>query len=157
MTSPARFRRVSGDQLTARQLHDVLQLRTAVFVVEQACPYQEIDGADLLSSTEHLWDSDDDGITAYIRVMTSADTHQVGRVVTRPDARGRGLAKELLTVVLSESTATPLVLNAQTQLIGFYEELGFVLDGSHFMEDGIPHVPMRRPNQPVVQVAQVES
>lgn len=125
-------------------LYALLKLRTDVFVVEQACPYPELDGRDLEPATEHRWFADDDGPTAYARLLAEpgGDT-RLGRVVTRPDARGAGLARALVEGVLADHDG-PVLADAQAHLAGWYEALGFQVTGAEYLEDDIPHVPMRR-------------
>ena len=126
-------------------LHDVVRLRVDTFVVEQHCPYPELDGRDVEATTEHvLWD-DERGLAAYLRVLAEAGgAMRIGRVVTRPDARGAGLAARLVADVVARHGDRPLVLDAQAHLTGFYARFGFRPIGPQFLEDGIPHVPMRR-------------
>lgn len=133
---------VPGSQLSTRQLHDLLEIRVDIFVVEQQCPYREIDGRDLEPSTEHLWLADDKGVASAIRVLANRGERRIGRVVTRSDRRGEGLAAELIATAVRRIGDEPIVLDAQSHLSGFYEGLGFVVDGDEFLEDGIPHVPM---------------
>lgn len=136
----------SGPDLSAAELEAVLALRVAVFVVEQACPYQEVDGRDLEPGTTHRWLADDGGVAAYLRTLQEPDgTLRIGRVVTRPDARSRGLAAQLLTGVLADHPDVPTVLAAQSRLRAWYEGFGYAVDGPEFLDDGIPHLPMRRP------------
>jgi ElaA protein len=140
--------------LDPQTLHDLVKLRVDVFVVEQCCPYPELDGRDAEPTTEHVWvDGDADADTrpaAYLRVLAEPDGGvRVGRVCTRADARGRGLARVLLDDVLTRHAERPVVLDAQAYLAAFYAGLGFVACGPEFLDDGIPHVPMRRDPQPV--------
>ena len=126
-------------------LHDIVRLRVDVFVVEQHCPYPELDGRDLEATSEHVFWQDDLGVAAYLRVLAEPDgAARIGRVVTRPDARGAGLAARLVADVVARHGERPLVLDAQAHLIGFYARYGFRPTGPQFLEDGIPHVPMRR-------------
>ena len=139
-------RRAGIADLDARTLHDLIALRVAVFVVEQNCPYEELDGRDTEPATEHLWTADEHGPTAYLRVLSEPDgVLRIGRVCTRADARGQGLAGRLLTDVLDRSPGRVLVLGAQAHLADWYARYGFRPDGPGYDEDGIPHVPMRRP------------
>lgn len=141
------------DELTTRELYAILRLRCDVFVVEQECAYPELDGRDTEPGTTHHWIADgaDDGdgverpaIAAYLRALTEPDgTTRVGRVVTAPSARGRGLAAALVDHV-GNAIAGPIVLAAQSHLADWYLRLGYTIDGAEFVEDGIPHVPMRR-------------
>lgn len=132
------------EELTAGQLHDLLRLRVDVFVVEQACAYPELDGRDTEPTTRHVWVGDGNGVASYLRVLDDGEARRIGRVVTRHDARGAGLSGRLVGHVL-DSCAGPWVLDAQIRLRGWYEDRGFVVVGDEFVEDGIRHVPMRRP------------
>jgi ElaA protein len=128
-------------------LHDLMKLRVDVFVVEQACPYPEFDGRDVEPATEHRWTADEKGPTAYLRVLSEPDgAARVGRVCTRPDARGAGLSRRLLSDVLTDADTTgrPVVLEAQSYLAGWYARFGFEPTGPEYLDDGIPHLPMRR-------------
>ena len=138
-------RRVCAAELDARTLHDLLRLRVDVFVVEQECPYPEIDGRDLEPGTEHWWTADDGGPTSYLRLLAEPDgSGRVGRVVTRKDARGQGLGGLLMDRVVDEHGQRLLVLDAQTYVQKFYAARGFEVVGDEYLDDGIPHVPMRR-------------
>jgi ElaA protein len=130
-------------------LHDLIKLRIDVFVVEQACPYPELDGRDIEPATEHRWTADVKGPTSYLRVLTepgSDGAARVGRVCTRPDARSGGLSGVLLSAVLTDTDTAgrPVVLEAQSHLAGWYERFGFTATGPEYLDDGIPHTPMRR-------------
>jgi ElaA protein len=139
-------RQCPGDRLDAATLYGLLQLRCQVFVVEQACPYLDLDGLDLAPDTLHVWCEDAAGPTAAVRVLTEAGGRlRVGRVVTRPDARGGGLARSLIRRVLADLGPVETVLHAQSHLRRYYEDLGYRVDGPELLEDGIPHLPMRRP------------
>jgi ElaA protein len=134
-----------GD-LDAATLYALLKLRVDVFVVEQNCPYPDLDGRDLEPGTRHLWCTDDAGeVTAYLRLLTEPDgSLRIGRVVTAVKARGEGLSARLMECALAEAGDRTVVLDAQSYLVGFYERYGFVPTGPEFLDDGIPHVPMRR-------------
>lgn len=132
-------------ELTVEQLYGILRLRTDVFVVEQHCPYPELDGRDTEATAVHLWVSDADGVAAVARVLTEADgSRRIGRVATRADRRGAGLAGSLLTAAVELCSGSEVVLSAQAHLTTFYGEYGFVVAGEEYLEDGIPHRPMRR-------------
>lgn len=143
VAGPTRARWADLDPAT---LHDILRLRVDVFVVEQACPYPEIDGRDVEPATEHVWvGTVERTVAAYLRVLAEPDgTSRVGRVVTHRSARGRGLAALLLRDAVARHGHEPLVLDAQSHLAGWYARFGFSPAGPEFIEDGIPHVPMRR-------------
>ena len=131
--------------LDASVLHDLLRLRIDVFVVEQECPYPELDGRDPEPDTRHVWlDGPDSQPAAVLRVLAEPDgSHRIGRVATRPDARRSGLARKLLAHVHA-TTPGRLVLDAQTYLVPWYTSLGYVPSGGEFLEDGISHLPMVR-------------
>lgn len=136
------FDRTFG-QISARELHDILRLRVDVFVVEQGCAYSELDGRDIEAGTRHVWVADGDGVRAYLRVLDDGDSRRIGRVVTLAAARGEGLAARLVDHAVATTTG-PWALDAQSHLEQWYEARGFRVDGPEFLEDGIPHVPMRR-------------
>lgn len=133
---------VAGTELTARQLHDILRLRADVFVVEQQCPYQDVDGRDLLATTRHFWLG---AIECYLRVVSGADgVHRIGRVVTAKHARGHGLAAKLMSEALAFVRDDDSVLAAQSYAQGLYTKFGYVAEGDEYVEDGIPHITMWR-------------
>jgi len=135
---------VAGPDLTASQLQELLALRAAVFVVEQECIYLDVDGRDLENGTEHLWFEDGSGITAAVRIIDEPGGRRLGRVVTRSDSRGNGLASKLMVSALEHLGSTTTVLDAQSHLTNFYARLGYSNDGPEFIEDGIAHTPMIR-------------
>lgn len=127
----------------AETLYALLRLRVDVFVVEQSCPYPELDGRDTEPDTLHLWLADAQGPTAYLRLLRG-DGWRIGRVCTRLDARGGGLAAQLMATALAMVGDDRAVLDAQSHLAHWYARFGFAASGPPFVEDGIPHVPMRR-------------
>lgn len=132
-------------ELDAATLYALLRLRVDVFVVEQRCPYPELDGHDLEPSARHLWLERDGAPIAYLRLLTDLDgTARIGRVAVSPDARGAGLAGQLLSAALARVGDRECVLDAQAHLVDLYARFGFTPTGPEFREDGIPHVPMRR-------------
>jgi len=136
--------------LEAETLYALLRLRVDVFVVEQRAAYPELDGRDLEPGTRHLWvtaGGDEASPLAYLRLLAEPDgTMRIGRVVTAKHARGGGLAKRLVAAALEVDPSAPTVLDAQSHLVTFYSGLGFQPVGAEYMDDdGIPHVPMRRP------------
>ena len=136
LVSSARLR-----ELTPLQLHGILRLRSDVFVVEQQCAYADIDGWDADPDTEHLWIEEDGEVVATLRIL-HGDVPQIGRIVTRADRRGAGLASLLLRASLAR-VSRPVELKAQARLDGWYESFGFVRCSEEWVEDGIPHVRMR--------------
>ncbi len=140
--------RAAGPDLTLGQLHAFLQLRVAIFVVEQECPYQEVDGRDLEPETQHVWIEDETGVVAYIRILSDRehgpDARRIGRVVTRHDRRGEQLAAHLIRASLDQMPGQDTRLEAQSHLVNYYRTFGYQPDGPEFIEDGIPHTPMLR-------------
>ncbi|MDN4171832.1 GNAT family N-acetyltransferase [Nocardioides sp. SOB77] len=132
--------------LSALDVYAVARLRQQVFVVEQACPYPDLDGRDLEDGTRHvllLDDSASSGLLGYARVLDDGDVWRIGRVLLDPSARGRGLADVVMRTALSTCPGRDVVLDAQSPLARWYATFGFVGDGPEFVEDGIPHLPMR--------------
>nr|WP_176738709.1 GNAT family N-acetyltransferase [Micromonospora pallida] len=143
------LRVASFADLDTRTFHDLLKLRIEVFVVEQACPYPELDGRDVEPDTRHLWLSDGDTPVAYLRILADpGDVARIGRVVVAPTARGGGHAARLMTEALAMVGHHPCVLEAQSHLVDFYARYGFTASGPEYVEDGIPHTPMRREPTP---------
>ncbi len=139
--------RARFDELDGAAVYALLRLRSDVFVVEQQCPYPELDGRDVEPGARHLWlapPEDRLDPLAYLRILDEAGGElRIGRVCTAQQARGAGLSGRLMAGVV-EGETRPCVLDAQSYLTGFYERYGFVATGPEFVEDGIPHIPMRR-------------
>ncbi|ENQ1031970.1 GNAT family N-acetyltransferase [Vibrio parahaemolyticus] len=138
-------------QLTTLQLYEMLRLRVDVFVVEQTCPYPELDGKDIIDGVHHLLGYHNDELVACARLLpagTTYDNVSIGRVVTKQTARGGGLGHRLITQAIHAcSTLWPeknIDIGAQEHLIDFYAHHGFEVISDSYLEDGIPHVDMRR-------------
>lgn len=135
------------DELDARTAYDAWRLRQDVFVVEQACPYPDLDGRDPEPGTRHVLLREADVLVGYARVLDDGDAWRVGRVVLHPSVRGRGLADVLVRACLDSCSASDptrtVVLDAQSPLTDWYATFGFLPSGPEFLEDGIPHTPMR--------------
>ncbi|SDP13256.1 ElaA protein [Pedococcus dokdonensis] len=129
------------DALTAYQLW---ALRSDVFVVEQDCPYLDLDGRDLEPSARHLWVEQDGAPVATLRLLDDGGALRIGRVATAASARGRGHAGRLVAAALALAGERVVVLDAQSHLVDWYAGFGFAPSGRGFLEDGIPHTPMRR-------------
>ena len=136
------LRTASFADLDAPTLYQILRLRTDVFVVEQACAYPDLDGRDTDPATLHLWYEEGGSPVCYLRVLDDDGTTRLGRVVTAPDARRRGLGAKLVRAALDETTG-PVEIQAQAHLREWYEQFGFAVSGPEVVEDGIPHLPMR--------------
>jgi ElaA protein len=132
--------------LTRDELYAILELRARVFVVEQKCAYQDVDGLDPVSW--HLWATQDGAIVAYLRIVPAGakydDEVAIGRVIVAQAMRGTGLGKELMRRGLAAAGAVPVRLSAQAHLEKFYVDLGFRRVSDVYDEDGIPHVEMLR-------------
>ena len=136
-------------KLSTQQLYAILALRSAVFVVEQACAYPDIDGQD--HNALHLLGMENDALVTYLRLFPPTNVEHMivfGRVVTVKSARTKGYAKQLMQALLSYSdTYFPgieIKCSAQHYLTRFYEGFGFRTYGMVYEEDGIPHIEMRR-------------
>jgi predicted GNAT family N-acyltransferase len=143
MTSPV-LRQARFAELTPFEVYALCRLRVDVFVVEQECPYPELDGRDTEPGTVHLWLESDGEVAATIRVLDDGATRAIGRVATSAGHRGRGLAAQLMGAGIELCPGLPITLGAQAHLQRWYEQFGFRLSGPGYVEDGIPHVPMRR-------------
>ena len=142
--SDARLRQARFAELTPFEVYDLCRLRVDVFVVEQECPYPELDGRDVEPATVHVWFEADGKIAASIRILDDGARRAIGRVATAAGFRGQGLAARLMEEGIALCGDTPITLGAQAHLEGWYERFGFRRSGPGYVEDGIPHVPMRR-------------
>ena len=132
-------------ELTTEELFEIYKLRVAVFVVEQNCPYQEVDSADV--EAYHLYLKDESGMQAYLRVLPKGVPHKevsIGRVISvkRRCGLGTQIVKEGISVAKEKFDAERIIIEAQTYARKLYENVGFVQSGEEFLEDGIPHIPM---------------
>lgn len=148
-------RRMWAKDLDVATLYELLKLRVEVFVVEQACPYPELDDRDLLAETRHFWLEQLDGpgpatVIATLRLTEEhaggEKTFRIGRVCTKRTVRGQGHTTRLLRAALAEVGDYPCRIDAHRYLVEMYAKHGFVVDGPEFIEDGIPHVPLLRPD-----------
>lgn len=133
-------------ELTAEELFEIYKLRVSVFVVEQNCPYQEVDDAD--KAAYHLWLEDDDGIEAYARLLpagTAFPTAAIGRVIAVKRRLGLGsrIVSAAIDLAKEKYRADKITIEAQTYARTLYEKLGFRQTSDEFLEDGIPHIQMQ--------------
>ena len=133
------------DELTTDELYRILTLRVSVFVVDQNCPYQEVDGKDRRAC--HLWLEDEDGIQAYLRVLVkgvSFPAASIGRVIAVKRRQGLGtrIVKEGIRVAKERFGADAITIEAQTYARKLYENLGFRQTSEEFLDEGIPHIQM---------------
>jgi ElaA protein len=137
------------DDLTPKELYDILRLRNEVFIVEQNCPYQDLDNKDL--SSWHLMGKKNKKLLAYSRLFApgiSYSESSIGRVVSSPSARKTGMGKQLMEESILQIRnlfhTDTIRIGAQLYLKKFYESFGFIADGEIYLEDNIPHVQMLR-------------
>lgn len=135
------------DQLSLQELYSLLTLRTDVFVVEQACPYPELDGKD--PTCLHLIGMDGDELVGYLRLLPAGQSYEeasIGRVVIRSSHRGRGLGRLMMECAIQYITEEwkeeKITIGAQAYLEKFYQSLGFKPVSEVYLEDGIPHLDM---------------
>lgn len=139
------------DELSTRELFNVLRLRQSVFVVEQECPYPDIDETDLaaLHLIGFLDDSDANEIALYARLIKPGVSYKyasIGRVIVAPSARGQDYGRVLMHKAISETHEHypdgPIKIGAQERLEAFYHSLGFETISDMYIEDDIPHIEM---------------
>ena len=139
------------NDLTTKELYQILQLRNEVFIVEQNCPFQDLDDKDFKCFHLIGFDTNSQKIMAYARIVPAGVSYteaSIGRVVTSPRARGGGIGKVLMekSIQLLEELYgnVPIRIGAQFYLKKFYESLGFQAFGKIYLEDGIEHILMDR-------------
>lgn len=139
----------SFDELSISELYNILQLRSEVFVVEQNCVYQDIDGKD--ENALHLIGVFEGQIVAYARLFDSGayfDNPSIGRVIVKAQFRDRKWGHELMEnaiqAIESRFASRQITISAQLYLKKFYESHGFIQAGEGYLEDGIPHIRMDR-------------
>lgn len=132
------------DKLTTQELFNIYKLRVDVFVVEQQCPYHEVDDIDTISHHIYL-QNDNSKILAYCRMYKENDTFHIGRVIASERRKGYGtqIMKTAVKFATEELHADSIILEAQTYAKNFYEKLGFTQTSEPFVEDGIPHIQMK--------------
>ncbi len=136
------------DALTGKELHDLFALRAAVFVVEQDCVYQDIDGKD--QDAFHVLGKQGDKLIAYARLLEKGSSYPdflaIGRVVVADAYRGKSVGHDLFRFCLQELNERypkeAIKISAQAHLEQFYKQHGFQKTGAPYLEDGIPHIGM---------------
>lgn len=135
------------DELTLNDLYDILQLRSEIFVLEQTCVYNDLDGLD--KEAVHLFCKKEGEIVAYSRLLkpgTRFSEYSIGRVVVKQSERGTGLGIEMMqsakNYMVNELGVQKIKISAQSYLQRFYENLGFEIVTEMYLEDGIPHFGM---------------
>lgn len=137
------------NELTNTELYQLLQLRAEVFIVEQNCPYLDMDDKDYKSF--HVLGYDNNKLVACTRLVPIGVSYDIepsiGRVVTHPSVRSLGYGKLLMEYSITETKqlfkSSVIVIGAQLYLDSFYKNLGFVPEGEMYLEDNIPHKTMR--------------
>lgn len=139
------------DELSVNELYSILQIRNAVFIVEQECYYQDVDNKDLKAL--HLFYTKDNAMLAYCRILGPGISYpecSIGRVLTVHSARNLGLGKVLVEKALYEINThwpkTNVRISAQKYLVKFYSDFGFVSHGEEYLEDHLPHIEMLKEN-----------
>ncbi|MGX7417701.1 GNAT family N-acetyltransferase [Carnobacterium gallinarum] len=133
------------EELTTKELFIIYKERVKIFIVEQDCPYQDIDELDLTSL--HVFKTDEDGVLlAYGRIISQDSRIHFGRIIVAKEQRGTGLGKELLTIILDhiakQFPTREVEIQAQAYLEKFYGSFGFVPISEEYLEDNIPHIDM---------------
>ena len=147
------FQWLALEQMSPQLMYKLLAFRESIFVVEQACPYQELDGRD--DSAWHLLGQRSGHVLACLRVLLppggnpqTSKRYRVGRVAVDETERGKGLGRDMLLMaeqrIADADSNAEIVLDAQSYLQTFYLALGYVNNGAEFLEDGIPHLPMNK-------------
>ncbi len=134
-------------ELDTNEIYEILKLRSEVFIVEQQCVYQDIDGKD--DSSYHLFALDKGMIAAYLRILEKGSSYNeisIGRVLIAKNYRGKGLGRELMLKAIDFIDNTikedAIRISAQEYLVKFYRDLGFDIVSDVYLEDGIPHIEM---------------
>lgn len=137
----------SFNELTTEELYDLLQLRSEVFVVEQDCVYQDVDGKD--QKALHILGYNADKLVAYTRIFKPGyyfEEASIGRVVVRANERkfkhGNAIMNASIDAIKNHYNKTIIRISAQTYLKQFYNNLDFHEVGEEYLEDGIPHINM---------------
>lgn len=138
------------DELSAKELYQIIQLRNEVFVIEQYCIYQDADGKDLKCG--HLWATINDEVVAYSRIVPKGVSYvnepSIGRVISNGKFRGLGLGKQLIAnsiqVIENRFFTSSIRISGQLYLKAFYESFGFEQVSEEYLEDDIPHIEMLR-------------
>lgn len=141
------------DELSLTELYQILKVRVDVFVVEQECPYPEIDGID--PNCVHLFLKDQNEIVTYARLVPKGILEpypMIGRIIVnqkyRKSGYGRALLNQAISIITTEWKEDAIKLQGQTYLQAFYQSLGFEAVSDPYLEDGIPHIDMIRKNNP---------
>lgn len=136
------------DEMSPSELYEILKLRQEIFIVEQDCVYDDIDGLD--GASQHLLLKIDNELVAYSRIVppkVKFDEISIGRILVRESFRGSGYGKKIIMESIkhiAKSRHKSVRIEAQAYLLQFYEDLGFNVAGETYILDGIPHLQMVR-------------
>jgi ElaA protein len=135
------------ENLPPHTLFAIMRGRVDVFVVEQNCPYPELDDVDIFKTTQHIYTLDNMQLMSYARCYEKNDQYSaIGRVLVNDQHRGKGIANKLIGKAIACCTLhwpeRDIVIGAQTYLLDFYRSFGFKCIGEAYLEDGIPHQDM---------------
>ena len=136
----------SFEELNKAELYQIIQLRIAVFVVEQNCPYPDLDDKD--QEAQHMWIEDAGEMVCYLRINPAGSRFaepSLGRIVTKKSHRNHGLAEVLIKQAIDlvcEKESRPIRISAQCYLEKYYEKFGFFKASEEYLEDDIPHIEM---------------
>ncbi len=131
------------DQLTGKEIYEILRTRAEVFVKEQKISYVDPDGVDYKSW--HIFAMEDNRVCAYLRAfLDGEDTVKIGRVLTLVHGKGTGtqLMKYAISELKAKTGCKKIIMDAQSHAISFYQRLGFTITSAEYLEEGIPHVDM---------------
>ena len=135
---------LSFDELDNDQLYALLKLRVDIFVVEQNCPYPELDNKD--QTALHMLGTQSNELVAYLRVYFNMDAAVIGRIITHEKHRKKGLSSQLIeeamNYIKNHSSSKSIKLQAQEHLVSYYSRFGFKPVSDRYVWDGIPHIDM---------------
>ena len=139
----------SFEEISTEELYQIIKARVDVFVVEQNCPYPDLDGYD--QKAIHLWAEKNNCVLAYCRIFDKNIKYKetsIGRVLTTEEGRGKLLGKQLIQYALetikNRYNTEEVRISAQDYLLKFYSSFGFEDTGKKYLEDNIPHTEMVR-------------
>ena len=131
------------NELSRKEINDMFSLRSEVFIVEQECAYQDVDGKDI--QADHVMLYVDNELVGYTRVFpenTYFKEASFGRAVVKKSYRGKGIGDELVKISIEQLEEKTIKISAQSYLKSFYSSHGFKAEGKEYLEDGIPHTAM---------------
>ena len=129
------------EELNKEELYEILRLRSEIFILEQECPYQDLDNKDMFS--QHHFGKINNKIVCYTRVFLNEEPNVIGRLVVKKQFRNKGIGREIMRRTIKIISKEKVIfISAQYYLKDFYESLGFIKKGKKYLEDGIIHIPM---------------